>query len=143
MERSDADVDDFLARAEGERSDDLRALDRIIGEEFAGLERVLWEGVMWGGTEQRIIGYGGITQPRPRGASVEWFLVGLAEQQQHLSVYVNAAEGGGYLVKAWADRLGKVKVGSAAVTFGSLADLDEEAFRAMLRRARELMPEAR
>jgi hypothetical protein len=143
MERTDTDVDGFLASAEGPRGDDLRALDRIISEELGGLERVLWEGVMWGGTEQRIVGYGGITQPRPRGASVEWFLVGLAEQQRHLSVYVNAAEGGEYLVKRRAGELGKVKIGSASVTFDSLADLDLDVFRALLRRARELMPDAR
>ena len=143
MERTDADVDAFLAGIAGARGDDLRGLDRIISEELAGLERVLWEGAMWGGTEQRIIGYGGISQPRPRGASVEWFLVGLAEQKRHLSVYVNAAEDGEYLVKRRAGELGAVKVGSAAVTFASLADLDEPAFRALLRRARELMPDAR
>lgn len=143
MERTDTDVDDFLAGVEGPRGDDLRALDRILSEELAGLERVLWEGPMWGGTEQRIVGYGGVTQPRPRGASVEWFLVGLAMQQKHLSIYVNAAEDGEYLVKRRAADLGKVKVGSAALAFGSLADLDEAAFRALIRRARELVPDAR
>ena len=143
MERTGTDVDGFLAEADGPRGDDLRSLDRIISEELAGLERVLWEGAMWGGTEQRIVGYGGITQERPRGASIEWFLVGLAQQQKHLSVYVNAADDGEYLVKRWADRLGRVKVGSAAVTFSSLADLDEEALRQMLRRARELVSDAR
>ena len=143
MERTDTDVDGFLAGIEGPRADDLRALDRIVAEELAGLERVLWEGPMWGGTEQRIVGYGGISQPRPRGGSVEWFLVGLAGQQRHLSVYVNAAEDGEYLVKRRAAELGAVKVGSAAITFAALADLDEPAFRALLRRARELTPEAR
>jgi hypothetical protein len=98
---------------------------------------------MWGGTEQRIVGYGGIMQPRRRGASIEWFLVGIALQQQHLSVYVNAAEDGEYLVKRRAAELGTVKVGSAAVTFASLEALDLDAFRAMLRRARELAPDAR
>ena len=143
MQRTDTDVDEFLAAVEGERGDELRALDRIIAEELAGLERVLWEGPMWGGTDQRIVGYGGITQPRPRGASIEWFLVGLAEQQRHLSVYVNAAEDGRYLVQSWADRLGTVKVGSAAITLTALQGLDEPAFRAMLRRARALAPDAR
>lgn len=143
MQRTDLDVDAFLASLGSPRGDDLRALDRLVGAELAGLERVLWEGPMWGGTEQRIVGYGGITQPRPRGASVDWFLVGLAEQQRHLSVYVNAVEDGEYLVKRRAGELGRVKVGTAAVTFGSLADLDVDAFRALLRRARELAPEAR
>lgn len=143
MERTDTDVDEFLAGIEGPRGDDLRELDRIIAGELAGLERVLWEGTMWGGTEQRIIGYGGISQPRPRGASVDWFLVGLARQRRHLSVYVNVAEDGEYLVRRRASELGKVEVGSAALTFDSVADLDVDAFRALLRRARELMPDVR
>ena len=143
MQRTDLDVDAFLASLESPRAADLRALDRLIGAELPGLERVLWEGTMWGGTAQRIVGYGGITQQRPRGASVDWFLVGIAEQQRHLSVYVNAVEEGEYLVKRRAGRLGRVKVGSAAVTFASLDDLDSGAFRALLRRARELAPDAR
>ena len=143
MERTQTDVDDFLAAVEGQQGDDMRSLDRIITAELAGLERVMWEGPMWGGTDQRIVGYGGISQPRPRGEAVEWFLVGLAAQQRHLSIYVNAADDGAYLVKAWADRLGKVKVGSAAVTFATAADLDLDEMRALLRRARELAPDAR
>ena len=143
MERTDTDVDMFLAEIEGPRGDDLRELDRILSEELAGLERVLWEGAMWGGTEQRIIGYGGITQPRPRGASIEWFLVGIAAQKANLSIYVNAAEDGEYLVKRRAKELGRVKVGSAAVTFTWLADVDVPALRALIRRARELTPDVR
>ena len=143
MERTDTDVDEFLAAVEGQQGDDMRSLDRIITAELAGLERVMWEGPMWGGTDQRIVGYGGISQPRPRGEAVEWFLVGLAAQQRHLSIYVNAADDGAYLVKAWADRLGKVKVGSAAVTFANAADLDLDALRALLRRARELATDVR
>ncbi|GAA1757625.1 DUF1801 domain-containing protein [Agromyces humatus] len=143
MERTDTDVDTFLRGVEGRQGDDMRALDELIAAELAGLERVMWEGPMWGGTDQLIVGYGGISQPRPRGASVEWFLVGLAAQQRHLSIYVNAAEDGAYLVKAAADRLGKVKVGSAAITFATAADVDLDALRSLLCRARELTPDAR
>ena len=142
MERTDTDVDDFLGGVEGTQGEDLRTLDELIAAEFAGLERVMWEGPMWGGTDQCIVGYGGISQARPRGEAVEWFLVGLAAQQRHLSIYVNAAEGGAYLVKTWADRLGKVKVGSAAITFTKAADLDLDALRTLMRRARELAPDA-
>ncbi|MFF2372504.1 hypothetical protein [Agromyces sp. NPDC058110] len=142
MERTDVAVDAFLDGVDDPRAGDLRALDRVIADELAGLERVLWQGVMWGGTEQRIIGYGGIRQPRPRGADVEWFLVGLAMQQRHLSVYVNAVEGGEYLVQARRTVLGRVKVGAAAITFTRLDDLDLEAFRLLVRRARELAGDA-
>ncbi|GAA1508656.1 hypothetical protein BJ978_001366 [Agromyces terreus] len=143
MERTDQDVDQYLERLDSPRAADLRELDAVIAAEFAGLERVMWEGVMWGGTEQRIVGYGAISQSRPRGPAVDWFLVGVAEQQRHLSVYVNAAEDGGYLAPAWAPRLGRVKAGAAALTFSRLEDLDLTEFRGLLCRARSLAPDVR
>mgnify|MGYP006143580479 CR=1 FL=1 len=38
------------------------ALDAALARVFDGRERVLWEGAMWGGTHQRIIGYGSMVQ---------------------------------------------------------------------------------
>ncbi|BDZ55160.1 DUF1801 domain-containing protein [Agromyces marinus] len=143
MERSDHDVDAFLDSLDGPRADAMRELDRVISAEFAGLERVLWEGVFWGGTDQRIVGYGAITQPRPKGDPVEWFLVGLAEQAAHVSVYVNAAVDGAYLVQRRADRLGRVRVGSAAIAITALDRLDMAGFVDLLREARGLAPDVR
>lgn len=134
----DEDVDAFL-RACG-RSEEMVALDALVVDTLPGISRVLWRGTMWGGTEQAIVGYGLIRQPRPKGYDVEWFLLGLAEQKRHLSLYVNAAESGTYLVKQRASLLGKVTVGAAAVTFRSVADLDLAQLRALLVRARELVP---
>lgn len=143
MERTATDVDVWLAELSGPRADAMRELDRVITGELAGLDRALWQGAFWGGTEQSIIGYGAIAQPRPRGEPVEWFLIGLADQAAHLSVYVNAAEDGEYLVKRRAGELGRVKVGSAAITIPSLDRLDPDGFVRLLRRARELAPDAR
>lgn len=138
MKRTDTSVDEFLRSFEEPRASDLAELDALIHAELFGCERVLWEGVFWGGTEQRIIGYGTLLQPRPRGKQVEWMLIGLAAQKQHLSVYVNAVESGEYLVRNRAATLGNVKVGASALTFKKLEDLDLDAFRSLLRRALEL-----
>jgi hypothetical protein len=97
---------------------------------------------MWGGTQQRIIGYGSHRYVNRSGKDVEWFVIGLARQKQHLSLYVNAVEDGAYLVQGYADRLGRVKVGSANVTFRRLADLDLAVLRELLDRAARLMPDA-
>ena len=140
MEIVDEDIDAFLRGAE--RSAELVELDALIRAALPGIRRTLWRGKMWGGTEQAIVGYGLIRQPRPKGAGVEWFLVGMAEQKRHLSVYVNAAESGKSLVQLNADRLGKVRVGAAAVTFREIADLDIPEFQALLMRARQLFPDA-
>lgn len=138
MERVNDDVHAFLRDAA--RAADLQRLDEEIREALPGLDRELWRGKMWGGTDQAIVGYGRIVQARPRGKGVEWFLVGLAEQKRHLSVYVNAAEQGTYLVKSRAAQLGHVKVGAAALTFQSVSDLNLSEFRALLIRARKLQP---
>ncbi len=134
MERSDADVDDFLASVD--EAEAMQDLDRLIASEMEGLERVLWEGPMWGGTDQRIVGYGAIEQPRPKGEPIKWFLVGLARQKAHFSVYVNAA------VSRDPAELGDVKIASAAITFRKVGDLKVDGFRAMLRQARSLTPDA-
>lgn len=55
---------------------------------------------------------------------------------------MSAANSDGYLVQRYADRLGSVKVGAAALTFTAIDRLHLEEFHAMRQRARELAPDA-
>jgi hypothetical protein len=142
MQRSSTTPDEFIASLPDGARDDIAILDAQLSRIFAGHERVLWEGPMWGGTEQRIIGYGAYRYEGKSGAAGDWFVIGLAVQKAHLSVYVSAAEDGQYLAKRYADRLGKVKVGSANVTFKRLADIDLAVLLEMAERARDLMADA-
>jgi hypothetical protein len=139
MQRSTIDPDEHIAGLPDGVREDIVALDAELARIFAGHERVLWEGPMWGGTHQRIIGYGAYRYEGRSGASGDWFVVGLAVQKAHLSLYVSAAEDGQYLAKRYADRLGKVKVGSANVTFKRLSDVDLPVVLEMAERARDLM----
>ena len=132
MERTGADVDEFLTRLDGPHAETMRAIDALIGERLGGRERELWEGVFWGGTEQRIIGYARIEQPRPKGESVEWFLLGLAQQQKHVSLYVNAVAEGGYLLAQYQGRLGSLKQGAAALTIPSLEKVNLEGLASLV-----------
>lgn len=138
MQRSTISPDEHIAGLPDGTRDDIAALDAELARIFRGHERVLWEGPMWGGTEQRIIGYGAFEQVNRSGTAVDWFVVGLAVQKSHLSVYVSAVEDGQYLVKRFADGLGKVKVGSANVTFRRLSDVELPVLLAMAERARDL-----
>jgi hypothetical protein len=139
MQRSSTPPDDFVASLPDGVRDDIAVLDAQLARIFEGHERVLWEGPMWGGTEQRIIGYGAYHYKGRSGAEGEWFIVGLAAQKAHLSLYVSGAEDGQSLAKRYADRLGKVKVGSANVSFKRLDDLDLGVALEMAERARDLM----
>nr|WP_255426461.1 DUF1801 domain-containing protein [Pseudonocardia sp. C8] len=117
----------------------MRRLDPVITAALPGGARRMWEGVLWGGTHQSIIGYGDIEQPRPRGAPVSWFLVGLARQTNHLSLYVHAAEGRDYLSTSYGPRLGRTRVGAASISFRSAADLDLAVLDEMVRHAGRLV----
>jgi hypothetical protein len=139
MQRSSTSPDDFIAALPDGARDDIAMLDAQLARIFEGHERVLWEGPMWGGTDQRIIGYGAYRYEGRSGSAGDWFVIGLAVQKAHLSLYVSAAEDGQYLAKRYADRLGKVKAGSANVTFKRLADVDLSVLLEMAEHARDLM----
>lgn len=133
--------DEFLRSLPDEIGGTMTGLDAIITSCLPGRTRVLWEGPFWGGSDQRIIGYGNIAQPRPRDETVEWFLVGLARQQRYFSLYVNAVLDGSYLLAHYVDRLGTVKTGSASLSFSSLDDVDLDGLRALLTQAHDVTPE--
>lgn len=138
MHISDQSVDSWLDSLKDTRADDIRELDRIIGDVFTGDSRVLWVGTFWGGTEQTIIGYGDLVQARPSGETVHWFVVGVALQKTHISIYVNAVKDGQYLGKTYGKGLGKVKIGSASIGFRNLANMEIHVLIDMLRDAHAL-----
>ena len=92
MERVPTDPTDYIAGLDDERGADLATIDKVLVDAMPGRVRVLWEGIFWGGTEQTIIGYGDLVQERPKGDDVEWFIIGLALQKNHISLYVNAVK---------------------------------------------------
>lgn len=133
------DPDEFLLTSfDGDVRSGMVQLDALIRDALPGRSRTLWEGRFWGGTDQWIVGYGDIIQPRPKGEPVEWFLVGLARQSRHYSLYVNAVDDGTYLLDRYRDRLGNVKIGSASIAITSLDKVDLDALGELLRRANEL-----
>jgi hypothetical protein len=138
MQRTTTSPDDHLASLPDGVREDMTALDAAIARIFAGHERVLWAGVFWGGSQQRIIGYGDLRQKNSKGGVVEWFAVGLAAQKSYLSLYASVADEAGYLVPQYCDRLGKVKCSNANVTFKRLSDLDLPVVIEMVTRARDL-----
>jgi hypothetical protein len=139
VDRSTTSPDEHIASLPDGVREDIGTLDGRISGVMAGEERVLWEGKFWGGTQQRIIGYGTYHYKGRSGAEGEWFVVGLAAQKSHLSLYVSGAEDGTPLAKLYAPRLGKVKAGSANLQFKRAADVDLDVLDEMIARARELM----
>jgi hypothetical protein len=130
--------DEHIASLPEDVRPDIATLDAAIGGALAGEECVVWEGKFWGGTDQRIIGYGSYHYKGRSGAEGEWFVVGLAVQKNYLSLYVNAAEDGTYLSERYGSRLGKVKAKRANIQFKRASDLDLDVLREMVALARQL-----
>jgi hypothetical protein len=137
---SSTSPDEHIASLPDGVREDIASLDATIVDAMPGVERVVWEGKFWGGTDQRIIGYGSYHYRGRSGAKGEWFIVGLAVQKNYLSLYVTGNADGTSLAKLYAPRLGKVKAGSANLQFKRAADLDLDVLRELVARARELAP---
>ena len=71
MQKVESDPDEYLASLPAERRSTMTAADALVRQAMPARRRSLWTGKFWGGTDQTIIGYGDVRQPRPRGADVE------------------------------------------------------------------------
>ena len=88
MEKSKATPDAFLAALPDDVREQMQTLDAEITRIMETRTRVLWDGRLWGGSDQRIIGYGDISYRGSSGKTVDWFLVELAAQKNHITVFV-------------------------------------------------------
>jgi len=137
MDKTKKDISAHIASLPDEFRQSIKHLDKIISDIMVGHSRVLWEGTLWGGTKQEIIGYGDYTINLTRGKKSEWFMVGLATQKNYISIYVNAVEDGQYIAEKYRSKLGKVKVGKSSISFKHLDDLDIDTLKKLVSIARE------
>ena len=140
MQRSKTSPDDHIASLADDVRSDISTLDAEISRLMKGQERVLWEGKFWGGSEQRIIGYGSYRYTGKSGASGDWFVVGLAAQKNYITVFVNAVADGAYVAESYKERLGKAKVGRSSISFKRLSDIDLAVLSEAITRARTVTP---
>lgn len=136
MNKTKKDISAHIDSLPEELRQDIKHLDKVISEIMVGHSRVLWEGALWGGTQQEIIGYGDYTINLSRGKKSEWFMVGLAIQKNYISIYVNAVEDRQYVAEKYRSKLGKVKVGKSSISFKHLDDLDIDTLKKVVSIAR-------
>lgn len=133
--------DDYLnSLPEGSR-DDMKKLDKLIVSSMPGVKRVMWEGKFWGGSDQKIIGYGDLTYISSAKKEVQWFVVGLAQQKNYITVFVNAVQKNQYLAEMHKKEIGKAKVGKSSIGFTKLADINIDVLTKIIKLAYKLMKE--
>jgi hypothetical protein len=136
VNKTKKDISAHIDSLPDELRQSIKHLDKIISDIMVGHSRVLWEGTLWGGTEQAIIGYGDLTINQSRGKKSEWFMVGLAIQKHYISIYINTVEDGQYVAEKYRSKLGKVKVGKSSISFKHLDDLDIDTLQKVVSIAR-------
>ena len=141
MEKVETSPEDYIANQEPEISAVLDELHTLIKAALPDQDCCMWEGVFWGGSEQRIIGYGNFSYVRSDKKKVEWFQIGLTRQKNYFSIYVNAVEGRKYLAEIYRSKLGKVKTGKSNVSFRNIDDVNLDVLREMIEHARRLSVE--
>ncbi|MEX0616926.1 MAG: hypothetical protein WD231_03910 [Candidatus Woykebacteria bacterium] len=92
MQKTKTSPDTYITSLPEPKRDDIKKLDSLISKIMSGHSRVMWEGVFWSGSEQKIIGYGDLTYVNSKKENIEWFLIGLTLQKNYISVYVNAVD---------------------------------------------------
>jgi hypothetical protein len=136
MKKTDTNIQDFLESVSQEGKADMQALHKIISKAASDREIVMYEGKFWGGSDQKIIGYGEWSYKRSDRKQVDWFMVGLAKQKNYITVFVNAVEDNEYVAEKYKDELGKkVKVGKSSISFKSLDDVDLEVLENVVKKA--------
>lgn len=125
--RIDANTpDEYFSRAD-ERESDLRALDELIRQAAPGLKRT-----MVTSTSVNMVGYGMFTYRNKSGKEIQWPVLALANQKNHISLYISAVENGKYIAESNADKLGKVSVGKSCVRFKKFEDVDTSTLKNIL-----------
>ena len=141
MKPVESSPDDYITSQEPGVREVLDELHTLIKKALPGRDFCMWEGVFWGGSEQRIIGYGNYAYLRSDKKQIEWFLVGLTRQKNYFSVYVNAVEDKVYLAEIYGPRLGKVKTGKSSISFRNLSAVNLDVLSEMIEHAGRITDE--
>jgi hypothetical protein len=82
-----------------------------------------------------MIGYGSFAYRNYKHEPIEWPVVSLANQKNHVSIYICSILDGKYLAEHFADSLGKVKVGKSCISIKKLEDIDLPTLKKVLQMA--------
>lgn len=138
METTKTTPQAYIDSLPGDRQDAIQTLHDKIVKIFKGQTVQMWEGIFWGGSEQKIIGYGDCVYINSKKQEVKWFVVGLTYQKNYISIYVVAVEDKEYVVEKYKAELGKAKTGKSVVSFKNLEDVNVDVLMKIIKKAKEI-----
>ncbi|MEM9603191.1 MAG: DUF1801 domain-containing protein [Pseudomonadota bacterium] len=118
-----ASVPGFLAGVEPRRRREDATVLRALFEELTG-----WQGVMWG---SNIVGFGAYHDVYASGREGDFLATGFSPRKTGLSIYILP----GYQDdSALLARLGKHRAGASCLSVNTLADIDLDVLRELIKR---------
>lgn len=139
MNKTKTQIADFIQSLPESERLAMQELHNLISKSIPDAPQVMWEGVFWGGSEQKIIGYGDMKYRRSDKKEVNWFIVGLAQQKNYLTIFLNAVEDSTYLAEKYKGVLGKVKIGKSSISFKKVDDINLDKLEEIIKKGYELM----
>ena len=115
---------EYIAQLKEPRKSEVAALDSLIRKVAPELEPFISSGML---------AYGRWHYKYDSGREGDGFRMGVASNQNYISLYVSACEGARYIAERYKDLLPKAKIGRSCVRFKRLSDLDPAALEKMIR----------
>lgn len=116
---------DYIAAVAEGRREDIQHLHDMVREEAPALEPTMAYGML---------GYGSYHYKYASGREGDWLRIGIASNNQYISIYCCAADENGYVADGFRARLPKANIGKSCVRFKRLADVDEAVLRELIRK---------
>lgn len=120
---NDSSVIDFLSTLDEEQQRDSQVLVTIMSD-VSGEPPV-----MWGAS---IIGFGTLRYTYASGRTGDWMRIGFSPRKGKLSLYITVTA---EKYESDLEKVGKHKIGKGCIYINKLADIDQEALAAVIRKA--------
>lgn len=120
---NDSSVIDFLSTLDEEQQRDSQVLVTIMSD-VSGEPPV-----MWGAS---IIGFGTLRYTYASGRTGDWMRIGFSPRKGKLSLYITVTA---EKYESDLEKVGKHKIGKGCIYINKLADVDQEALTAVIRKA--------
>jgi uncharacterized protein YdhG (YjbR/CyaY superfamily) len=115
---------EYLAQLAEPRKAEVAALDALIRKVAPKLEPFIHSGML---------AYGPYHYKYERGCEGDGFRIGVASNQNYISLYVCATSETGHVAEKYKEALPKANIGKGCVRFKRLGDLDQGALKKLIR----------
>lgn len=108
-------VDEYIQMIDEPRRSEFKKVFQVLQKSLKGEKPFLISG---------FIGFVPYHYKSKSGREGDWFVVGIANQKNYISVYICASDGDQYIAEKYRDRLPKANIGKSCIRFKKVDDVD-------------------